>query len=220
MAAPPPPVCRQLGLQPYTQVWQRMQEFTDTRSPDTRDEFWFLEHPRVYTQGVKGKPEHILDAGDIPIVQIDRGGQVTYHGPGQLVVYTLLDLRRLGIGPRGLVRRLEQAIMACLAGYGIAAHAREGAPGVFVDERKIASLGLRVRRGCSFHGLALNVDLDLEPFTRINPCGYRGLEMTRLADQGVSASLKQVARTLAPCLLRAFDYTENTETALNTGNGP
>lgn len=197
-----------------------MQRFTDSRTAETPDEFWFLEHPSVYTQGVKGKPEHLLDAGDIPVVQIDRGGQITYHGPGQLVVYTLLDLRRLGIGPRGLVQRIEQAIIACLAGYGISAQTRERAPGVFVADRKIASLGLRVRRGCSFHGLALNVNAELEPFTRINPCGFKGLEMTRTVDLGGPDSVRQASNALRPCLMQAFGYIASPEETINAMHGP
>lgn len=184
-----------------------MRCFTDQRTPATPDEFWFLEHPPVFTQGVQGRAEHVLDAGDIPVVQIDRGGQVTYHGPGQLVVYTLLDLRRLGIGPRGLVERLETAIIACLDDYGIQSHARKSAHGVYVGKKKIASLGLRIRRGCSFHGLALNVDCDLEPFTRINPCGFRGLAMTRMCDPDGPVTVKEAAAVLRPYLLREFGYT-------------
>lgn len=159
-----------------------MTEFTNQRTPDTPDQLWLVEHPPVFTQGQAGKAEHLLFPGDIPVVQTDRGGQVTYHGPGQLVAYPLLDLRRLNIGVRELVTRIEQTIIATLAHYGIESAAKADAPGVYVNGNKIASLGLRVRRGCSFHGLALNVDMDLSPFQRINPCGYQGLAMTQMRD--------------------------------------
>ncbi|MEJ2478944.1 MAG: lipoyl(octanoyl) transferase LipB, partial [Acidihalobacter sp.] len=165
-----------MGRRSYAPVWQAMQDFTDARKPDTPDEFWMLEHPPVFTLGQAGRSEHLLAPGSIPVVHIDRGGQVTYHGPGQLVVYTLLDLRRRRLGVRALVEALEQGVVDMLADYGVAAQPRRDAPGVYVDGRKIAALGLRVRRGCSYHGLALNVDMDLEPFQRINPCGYRGME--------------------------------------------
>ena len=175
-------VVRQLGLQDYRPVWQSMTDFTNQRTPETPDELWLVEHPPVFTQGQAGKPEHLLLPGDIPVIQTDRGGQVTYHGPGQLVAYPLLDLRRLKLGVRDLVSAIEQAIVATLAVYGIEAYPKPDAPGVYVAGDKIASLGLRVRRGCSFHGLALNVDMDLEPFQRINPCGYEGLAMTQMRD--------------------------------------
>lgn len=175
-------IVRELGLQPYLPVWRAMQHFTDTRTPDSPDEIWLLEHESVFTQGQAGKAEHLLLPGNIPVVQADRGGQVTYHGPGQLVAYVLIDVRRADIGVRDLVTALETSLVALLAEYGVSAHARPDAPGVYVGDAKIASLGLRIRRGCSFHGLALNVDVDLEPFSRINPCGYAGLAMTRLSD--------------------------------------
>lgn len=162
-----------------------MQDFTEQRTAATADELWFLEHPPVFTLGRNGKEEHLLDPGTIPVIRVDRGGQVTYHGPGQLVVYTLLDLRRRQLGVQSLVNRLEQAVIDLLAAQAVPAHRRAGAPGVYVEGRKIAALGLRVRRGCSFHGLSLNVDMDLAPFARINPCGYRDLEVTQLADLGV-----------------------------------
>ena len=200
----PAPKVRALGCQPYAHTWERMRAFTEARTPDTPDEIWWLEHDPVFTQGMKGRPEHVLAAGDIPVVQTDRGGQVTYHGPGQLVVYTLLDLRRLHIGPRGLVTRLENAVVACLADHGIAAHPRRDAPGVYVGEAKIASLGLRVRRGCSYHGVALNVDMDLAPFSRINPCGYQGLRMTRMVDHCGPLTVTTAARGLLPHLLVQF----------------
>jgi len=175
-----------LGLQPYDKVWAAMSEFTNTRAPDTIDQLWLVQHPPVFTQGQAGKAEHLLVPGDIPVVQSDRGGQVTYHGPGQLVAYLLLDLRRLKMGVRDLVTAIEQTIVATLAHYQIDAFPKPDAPGVYVnlDGRvdKIASLGLRVRRGCSFHGLALNVAMDLSPFLRINPCGYQGLAMAQIRD--------------------------------------
>lgn len=177
-----PLVIRHLGLRDYADVWQAMRQFTDTRTADAEDELWLVEHPPVFTQGQAGKPEHLLAPGDIPVVATDRGGQVTYHGPGQLVAYPLLDLKRLKLGVRDLVTLLETTVVDLLASYGLASAARPDAPGVYVDGRKISSLGLRVRRGCSFHGIAINVDMDLEPFLRINPCGYNGLQMTQLRD--------------------------------------
>jgi len=193
---------RDLGLQPYEPMYRRMREFTLARGAGTPDELWFLEHEPVFTQGQAGKAEHVLAPGGIPVVQSDRGGQVTYHGPGQLMGYVLVDLARLGYGIRSLVTRLEQAVVDCLAGYGIAAAARRDAPGVYVGERKIASLGLRVRKGCSYHGLAFNVDMDLEPFSRINPCGFEGLAMTQVSELGGPASVEAVARDLEPHLAR------------------
>ena len=173
--------CHHLGEVDYHQTWQQMQDFTDTRQSDTEDELWFLQHPPVYTLGKNGKAEHILNSADIPVVNSDRGGQVTYHGPGQIVVYTLLDLKRLKMGVRELVTLIEQTVVGVLASYGVDAAARQDAPGVYVKDAKIAALGLRVRKGCSFHGLALNVDMDMEPFSQINPCGYEGLEVTQLS---------------------------------------
>lgn len=170
-----------LGRRDYREVWRAMTAYTDGRTPDTPDQLWLAEHPPVYTQGQAGKPEHLLNPEAIPVVQSDRGGQVTYHGPGQLVAYPLLDLRRLGLGVRALVTALEQSLVDLLAGYGVTANARPDAPGVYVGDAKIAALGLRVRRGCSFHGLSLNLDMDLEPFSRINPCGYQGLPVTQLS---------------------------------------
>jgi lipoyl(octanoyl) transferase len=199
--------CRveRLGLQPYEPIFQRMRELTLARTPETADELWFLEHPPVFTQGQAGKAEHVLAAGDIPVVQSDRGGQVTYHGPGQLVVYVMVDLQRAGYGIRSLVTRLEQAMIDCLGGYGIAAAARPDAPGVYVGNRKIGSLGLRVRKGCSYHGLSLNVAMDLAPFQRINPCGFQGMAMTQVAELGRPVSVDAVARDLEPALLRRLD---------------
>ncbi|MBL6750888.1 MAG: lipoyl(octanoyl) transferase LipB [Nevskia sp.] len=196
-----PIVVRRLGLRPYADTYEQMRAFTAARTPDTPDELWLLEHPPVFTQGQGGKPEHLLAPGDIPVVQSNRGGQVTYHGPGQAVVYVLLDLGRRGYGPRELVSRLERAMIDTLAGYGIAARAQAGAPGVYVPDaggvlRKIGSLGLRISRGRSYHGLALNVNMDLEPFARINPCGLVGMRMTQVADLGGPAAVAQVMRDL------------------------
>ena len=176
-------VVRHLGCVAYEPTWHAMQHFTQNRDADTADEIWLLEHPRVFTQGQAGKAEHVLAAGDIPVVQVDRGGQVTYHGPGQLVAYVLVDVRRAGQGVRDLVTSIENSLIDLLAQYDIAAQAKSDAPGVYVGDKKIASLGLRIRRGCSFHGLALNVDMDLQPFQRINPCGYAGLHMTQLREE-------------------------------------
>ncbi|KAA9131014.1 lipoyl(octanoyl) transferase LipB [Marinihelvus fidelis] len=201
----PPLVIRHLGLMPYEPVWRAMQRFTDQRDEHTADQVWCVQHPPVFTQGQAGRAEHVLAPGDIPVVQVDRGGQVTYHGPGQIVVYPLLDLRRLGLGVRELVTRIEGAIIQVLDGYGIEAQRREGAPGVYVGEAKIAALGLRVRRGCSFHGLAFNINNDLEPFSRINPCGYEGLAVTRLTDLA-DTSLAQAETALLSCLAYALGY--------------
>lgn len=177
-----PPVVKNLGLQPYSAVFREMQQFTDARTAETTDEIWVLQHSPVYTLGQAGDPAHILNAGEIPIVQSDRGGQVTYHGPGQLIVYPLLDLRRYSMGVRSLVELLENVVILLLSEFGISACGRRDAPGVYVGNKKIAALGLRIRRSCSFHGLSLNVDMDLEPFNRINPCGFAGLEVTQMVD--------------------------------------
>lgn len=190
-----------LGLVDYTPTWQAMQAFTAQRSADTPDELWLLQHPPVFTLGLAGKREHILSTSEIPIIPIDRGGQVTYHGPGQVVAYVLLDLKRRGYGVRELVQRMEQALIDLLASYGIAAARRVKAPGVYVDERKIAALGLRIKHGCSYHGLALNVDMDLAPFLAINPCGYEGLEVTQLRAFGVEETPDMVAQQLAAQLV-------------------
>ena len=199
------PLLRWLGRAEYEPTWRAMQTLTDQRGPETRDEIWFLEHPPVFTLGMNAAREHVLAPGDIPLVQIDRGGQVTYHGPGQLVVYPLLDLRRSALGVRQLVVGLENGIIALLASWNITAVGKRDAPGIYVDGRKLASIGLRIRRGCSYHGLAFNVAMDLEPFRRINPCGYRGLEVIDLRTLGVRLELRNVAELLAPHLLRALD---------------
>lgn len=203
---------RELGVADYETTWLAMQRFTDTRKdrPDTQDEVWLVQHPPVFTQGQAGKAEHLLLPGDIPVVKSDRGGQVTYHGPGQLVAYLLLDVRRLGFGVRELVSRMERCLIDLLASYGVTAAAKPDAPGVYVDGAKIASLGLRIRNGCSFHGLALNVDMDLEPFRRINPCGYAGLAMTQLRDHAGPIEFADVGVQLRAQLVKHLDYAEQT----------
>lgn len=175
-------IVRHLGQQPYESVWHDMQRFTEQRDKDTCDEIWVVQHLPVFTLGKSGKTEHLLDTADIPVVQVDRGGQVTYHGPGQLVIYVLLDIHRLKLGVRELVTALETGVINLLSDYGIKAESKTEAPGVYIEGRKIAALGLRVRKGYCFHGLAFNVDMDLEPFSRINPCGHEGLEVTQLSD--------------------------------------
>ena len=190
------------GRQDYVPLWREMQDFTDTRDETTPDEIWFVEHPPVFTMGLNASEEHLLAPGDIPVVQIDRGGQVTYHGPGQLMVYPLIDLKRLNIGVRKLVTALEQSVVDLAAEFDVAAVARADAPGVYVAGDKLASVGLRIRRGASFHGMALNVDADLEPFTRINPCGYAELKMTDLKRLGIGLSLDDAAERLLPHFLQ------------------
>ncbi|MEA3273957.1 MAG: lipoyl(octanoyl) transferase LipB [Pseudomonadota bacterium] len=196
---------RTLGLCEYEPAWQAMRAFTDHRNPDTPDELWLLEHPPIYTLGQAGRAEHLLAPGDIPVIKVDRGGQVTYHGPGQLVAYLLLDLRRAGLGVKRLVGLLEQSVVDLLSDYGIQATPRSDAPGVYVGGAKIASLGLRVRRGCSFHGLALNVDMDLEPFSRIDPCGHRGLPMTQCRDLGIDLDVSGAGERLSDKICRHLD---------------
>ena len=196
MAPQQPLVIRQLGRYAYVPVWQAMQDFTDKRDENTKDEIWVVQHDPVFTQGQAGKEEHLLFPGDIPVVKVDRGGQVTYHGPGQIVVYVLLNLKRRKVGIRELVTHIENAIIKTLQHYDIEAAAKPDAPGVYVDGKKIASLGLRVRKGCTFHGLALNVDMDLEPFSRINPCGYAGLEMVQCTDFASAQQLAPIEQQL------------------------
>ena len=198
------PKVRHLGKVDYQNTWQKMQDFTNTRQADTDDELWFLQHPPVYTLGKNGKAEHVLSPSGIPVVNSDRGGQVTYHGPGQIVVYTMLDLNRLNIGVRQLVTVLEQTVIDLLASYGIDSSANPVAPGVYVNNAKIAALGLRVRKGCSFHGLALNVDMDIEPFTRINPCGFEGLEVTQLKNLVQGIKIETVVADLQQRLVEKF----------------
>ncbi len=196
-----------LGLCDYHPVWHDMQAFTRQRDRDTADRLWLLQHTPVFTLGMNGKREHLLAPGDIPVIDIDRGGQVTYHGPGQLVAYALLDLRRLGIGVRALVDTLEQSVIELLGLHGVTARARADAPGVYVDGAKLAALGLRVKRGCSYHGLALNVAMNLEPFGRINPCGYSGLAVTQLKDLGIDLDVDRVAEQWLPCFAQRLNYT-------------
>jgi len=204
-----PLLVRHLGQVDYARTWREMQIFTDSRSSATPDEVWFLQHAPVFTLGRNGKQEHIHHSGDIPVIQVDRGGQVTYHGPGQLVVYTLLDLGRRQLGVQSLVRILEQAVIDLLAGHGLVATRRDKAPGVYVDNCKIAALGLRVRRGCCFHGLSLNVDMDLTPFSMINPCGYPGLRVTQLADLGIAEPLDAITRRFQAHFVRLLDNPES-----------
>jgi len=203
-----PLIIRQLGNADYTKVWHAMQEFTDNRDESTIDELWLVEHPPVFTQGQAGKEEHLLMPGDIPVVKVDRGGQVTYHGPGQQVIYFLINLRRRKMGVRQLVTLIENGIVASLADYGIHAYPKADAPGVYVNEKKIASLGLRVRKGCSFHGLALNVTMDMEPFLRINPCGYAGLEMIQSSDLNGPSTVEQAGQSLVKHLSELLEATE------------
>ncbi|MEY2854788.1 MAG: lipoate-protein ligase [Pseudomonadota bacterium] len=195
-------IIRRLGRVDYEPTWHAMQRFTDERGPSTADEIWLLEHPPVFTLGMAADPSHLLAPGDIPVVQADRGGQVTYHGPGQLIAYALLDLRRLELNVRDLILRLEQSVIELAQAHGIEARGRRDAPGVYVQERKLASVGMRIRRGCSYHGLALNVDMDLSPYARINPCGMANLEVTSLERLDVPGGMAQAADELEPLLAR------------------
>jgi lipoyl(octanoyl) transferase len=204
---------RELGRRAYEPVWRRMQAFTDARDPHTDDELWLVEHDPVFTLGQAGKPEHVLAAGDIPVLNVDRGGQVTYHGPGQLVAYPLFDLRRMGIGVRELVHRIEESVIQTLALWDIRGARKDGAPGIYVDGAKVMALGLRVRRGCSFHGLAFNIAMDLSPFSRINPCGFQGLRVTQVLDLGGPAQLSEAAAALVPALARQFELDARFEPA-------
>jgi lipoyl(octanoyl) transferase len=194
-------IVRSLGRVEYEPTWRAMQDFTAQRTADTPDELWLLEHPPVYTQGQAGKAEHLIAETNIPVVPIDRGGQITYHGPGQVVAYVLVDLRRRGYGIRELVNRMEQAVIDLLAAQGVTAARLQGAPGVYVDGAKIAALGLRVKHGCTYHGLAFNVDMDLAPFAAINPCGYEGMQVTQCRDLGITLSSQQIEPILAQALL-------------------
>lgn len=203
-------IVRDLGLLPYEPTWLRMQAFTNERDADAVDEIWSLQHEPVFTQGQAGKQEHLLNPGDIPVVQVDRGGQVTYHGPGQAIVYLMLNLKRKKVGVRELVTIMEDAVVDTLNDFQVKAYAKPDAPGVYVDDRKIASLGLRVRRGCSFHGLALNLAMDLEPFLRINPCGYVGMEMTQLGMLVEGLDQAQASQCLLNHLISKLGYSEVT----------
>ncbi len=204
---------RLLGQQEYLTSWQAMQKFTNERTTDTEDEIWALQHPPVFTQGQNGKPEHLLNPGNIPVIQVDRGGQVTYHGPGQLVIYPLVDLRRKKLNVREMVTILEKSVIELLAEYHITALAKCEAPGVYVDEKKICSVGLRIRKGCSFHGLAFNVCMDLEPFSRINPCGYARLQMTQLTEFAPNIQFDTVTEQLLSYLSKNLGYTSATTTS-------
>lgn len=199
---------RRLGLMAYEPVWRAMQTFTDQRDENTADELWLVEHPPVFTQGQAGRAEHILAPGDIPVIQVDRGGQVTYHGPGQIVAYPLIDIKRLGMGVRELVQGIEQAIIDVLKSYDVEAGLMAGAPGVYIDGVKIASLGLRIRKGRSFHGLSFNINMDLEPFQRINPCGFQGLQVTNLSALAEVASMAEVEERLIAGLTRVLGYND------------
>jgi lipoyl(octanoyl) transferase len=203
------PLIKHLGLVPYEPTWRAMQRFTDERDQSTQDEIWMVEHPPIFTLGLNASREHVLSPGDIPVLQIDRGGQVTYHGPGQLVIYPLLNLKRLALGVRQLVVALENAVIAYVGEVGVAASGSRAAPGVYVNGAKLASIGLRIRRGASYHGLALNVSLDLQPFERINVCGYRGLTVTRLADLGGASDVRAVAEGLTPHLIRELGFSDH-----------
>lgn len=201
-------IVRQLGRQRYMPIWQKMQDFTDTRDENTPDEIWLVEHESVFTQGQAGKDEHLLAPGDIEVIKVDRGGQVTYHGPGQQMMYVLFNLRRLKIGVRELVTWLEECIIESLAEYGIEAYAKADAPGVYVNDSKIASLGLRIRRGCSFHGLALNVNMDLSPFLRINPCGYAGMNMVQTKELDGPQNLESAGEGLVKHMIKKLNATQ------------
>lgn len=196
---------RHLGLMDYTPVWQEMQTFTESRHANTPDELWFLEHPPVFTLGRNGKQEHLHKTGDIPVIHVDRGGQVTYHGPGQLIAYPLLNIKRRQLGVQSLVKILEQSVIDLLADYSLSAERHEKAPGVYIDNRKLAALGLRIRKGCSFHGLSLNVDMDLSPFSMIDPCGYSGLEVTQLKDLGINDSMETISTQFQTHFERLLD---------------
>ena len=201
-------IVRSLGLQPYEQTWQRMKAFTDARTDNTIDEIWLLQHAPVFTLGQAGKAEHLLSPGDIPIIKSDRGGQVTYHGPGQLIAYLMINLRRRGLGVRNLVTQIEKALIGLLAELGVDAQVRDKAPGVYVNNQKIASLGLRVRKNCTFHGLSLNMAMDLSPFSRINVCGYEGLQVTQLSDLLSDVNEEQVNELLIDHLKNRLGYTQ------------
>ncbi len=204
-------VFRQLGLQHYQPVWKAMQDFTLNRNENTSDEIWFVEHYPVFTQGQAGKQEHLLSLGDIPLVQVDRGGQVTYHGPGQQIVYFLIDLKRKKLGVRQLVALIEKAVIELLSTFNIDATVKDKAPGVYVDEKKICSLGLKIKRSCSFHGLALNINMNIEPFLRINPCGYKGLKIIQTADLGGPKNLSAIENDFKNIILTQLNYTSFNE---------
>ena len=206
MSAPPALTVRQLGLTDYQSAWQDMQAFTDNRNENTPDELWFLEHPPVFTLGRNGKQQHLHHTGDIPVIRADRGGQVTYHGPGQLIIYLMIDIKRRSLGVRKLVTLIEKSIIDTLQEYQLSGSAKKAAPGVYIGNAKIAALGLRIRKGCSFHGLSLNIDMNLAPFKQINPCGYKNLEVIQLSDYIESIELSQVQRQLTAHLVKNLGY--------------
>lgn len=199
-------IVKDLGVRPYDEIWQQMKSFTDERDESTPDELWLVQHPGIYTLGQTGKQEHVLDAGEIPVLKTDRGGQVTYHGPGQLVCYLLLDIRRLGIGVRDLVTAIEESVIQLLASHNVNASSKPDAPGVYVEGKKVAALGLRIRKGRSYHGLSLNVDMDLAPFSNIDPCGYPGLEVTDTRRLGIKAGITELSQELTNILCSEFGY--------------
>ncbi len=199
-------IIRDLGTADYELIWQKMQEFTDSRDENTPDEIWLLEHPPVFTQGLAGKSEHILNPHHIPVIQTDRGGQVTYHGPGQLILYPLINIKRKKIAPRELVTKLENSVILLLKQFNITAESRCDAPGVYVNNQKICSIGLRIRKGCSYHGIALNVDMDLKPFGYINPCGYKDLAMTQIKNFAPSVTIQEIKAKIIPTILANFGY--------------
>lgn len=201
-------IIRNLSIADYQKTWQDMRDFTDNRDENTMDELWLLEHPPVFTQGLAGKPEHVLNLHAIPLVQTDRGGQVTYHGPGQLVAYVLFDLKRKNLFARDLVRKLENSVIDTLKEYNVTAKARCDAPGVYVEEAKICSIGLRVRKNCSYHGIALNIDMDLTPFSYINPCGHQGMQMTQIKAFAPNVTMDDVKKNLVSAIVKNFGYTE------------
>jgi len=207
------PLVKQLGLVEYQPTWQAMRQFTDARTANTRDEIWLLQHFPIYTQGLAGNPEHLLHASDIPVIKIDRGGQITYHGPGQIVAYLMLDLRYWKLNVRGLVRLMEQAVIDLLAPFGVVAQGREDAPGVYVDNAKIAALGLKIRNGCCYHGLALNVNMDLAPFANINPCGFAGLRVTQAKDFGICTPLPKLELQLVQNLIKLLQQHKSEKSA-------
>lgn len=199
-------IIRDLGILDYQKTWESMRDFTDSRTENSTDEIWILEHPPVFTQGLAGKPEHILNPHHIPVIQTDRGGQVTYHGPGQLVVYVLIDLKRKQLHARELVRKLENSVIDLLAELSIPSSGKCDAPGVYVNGEKICSIGLRIRKGCSYHGIALNVDMDLTPFQYINPCGYQGMKMTQIKTLNPQTSFNAIKKAIVPAIMKNFGY--------------
>jgi lipoyl(octanoyl) transferase len=208
-------IIRNKGFCDYQETYTAMFRFTDSRNSTTTDEVWCLQHSPVYTLGLNGHREHIIDPGEIPVIETDRGGQVTYHGPGQLMVYLLVDIKRKSISVKDYVHRLEQSVIGMLEVYDVVGHRREGAPGVYVDDKKISALGIRIRRGCSYHGLSINVDMDLTPYNGIHSCGYSGLEMTQMRGHGIEKNLTQITNALIPCLLRQLHYSEDSISIVN-----